>query len=143
MSPETPVLGSTPLVAVVRFQDGGPVLEAVEALGRGGIELVEITIDTPGALEAVDSAARNGRTMGVGTLCLAGVKPWSLFPVLWFDWWLGDALGAVVVAPALLTAWTRLRSKTYVLRALPWIGASASISFSARRSASARIRSST
>ena len=71
MSPETPVLGSTSLVAVVRFQDGGPVLDAVEALTQGGIELVEITIDTPGALEAVEAAAGNGRTMGVGTLLTA------------------------------------------------------------------------
>jgi two-component system, NarL family, sensor histidine kinase FusK len=40
-------------------------------------------------------------TVGVVTLCLAGVQPWSRVPVLWLDWWLGDALGAVVVAPAI------------------------------------------
>jgi PAS domain S-box-containing protein len=52
-------------------------------------------------------------TLGVTTLCVAGVQPWSRFSALWFDWWLGDALGALVVAPALLTtarartAWSR------------------------------------
>jgi PAS domain S-box-containing protein len=50
-------------------------------------------------------------TIGVSTLCVAGVQPWSRFGVLWLDWWLGDALGALIVAPAILTAarhvWSR------------------------------------
>jgi PAS domain S-box-containing protein len=49
-------------------------------------------------------------TVGVSSLCLSGIKPWSLFPTLWRNWWLGDAMGALVVAPALLTwnAWLPL-----------------------------------
>ena len=52
-------------------------------------------------------------TIGVTTLCLAEVQPWTRFSELWADWWLGDALGALVIAPALLTtarvrtAWSR------------------------------------
>jgi PAS domain S-box-containing protein len=42
-------------------------------------------------------------TIGTATLCAAGVQPWPRFAALWFDWWLGDALGALVVAPAILT----------------------------------------
>ena len=42
-------------------------------------------------------------TVGVTTLCAATVQPWDRYAVLWSDWWLGDALGALVVAPALLT----------------------------------------
>src|SRR5687768_4244823 len=42
-------------------------------------------------------------TIGVTTLCLAGVQPWTRFSDLWSAWWLGDALGALVVAPVLLT----------------------------------------
>ena len=42
-------------------------------------------------------------TVGVTSLCAASVQPWSRFAVLWTDWWLGDALGAIVVAPAILT----------------------------------------
>ena len=38
------------------------------ALVRGGIEQVEVTIDTPGALDAVAGAAGEGRTVGVGTI---------------------------------------------------------------------------
>jgi 2-dehydro-3-deoxyphosphogluconate aldolase/(4S)-4-hydroxy-2-oxoglutarate aldolase len=65
------VLGSTPLIAIVRFHDGGRVLETVDALVRGGVELVEITIDTPDALVAVEQAAGNGRVVGVGTVLTA------------------------------------------------------------------------
>jgi PAS domain S-box-containing protein len=42
-------------------------------------------------------------TVGVTTLCFGGVQPWERFMSLWFDWWLGDALGAIVIAPAILT----------------------------------------
>ena len=42
-------------------------------------------------------------TVGVATLCSAGVQPWIRFSELWFDWWLGDALGALVFAPVVLT----------------------------------------
>jgi 2-dehydro-3-deoxyphosphogluconate aldolase/(4S)-4-hydroxy-2-oxoglutarate aldolase len=68
MPADSAVLGSTPLVAIVRFPEGGPVLDAVDALFRGGIELVEITMDTPGALDAVERAASAGKTVGVGTV---------------------------------------------------------------------------
>lgn len=52
-------------------------------------------------------------TIGVAILCSAGVQPWIRFPELWSDWWLGDALGALVFAPVILTiaratgAWSR------------------------------------
>jgi PAS domain S-box-containing protein len=42
-------------------------------------------------------------TVGTATLCAAGVQSWQRFGVVWFNWWLGDALGALVVAPAVLT----------------------------------------
>jgi PAS domain S-box-containing protein len=42
-------------------------------------------------------------TIGVMMLCAGGVQPWSSYWTLWFDWALGDALGALVVAPAILT----------------------------------------
>ena len=42
-------------------------------------------------------------TVGTITLCAAGAQPWSRFTALWSDWWLGDALGALIVAPPVLT----------------------------------------
>jgi 2-dehydro-3-deoxyphosphogluconate aldolase/(4S)-4-hydroxy-2-oxoglutarate aldolase len=69
--PEATVFESSRLLGIVRFQDGGDVAGAIEALLQGGIELVEITIDTPGALAAVERAAGEGRTVGVGTVVTA------------------------------------------------------------------------
>ena len=71
MPTDAPVLGSTPLIGIVRFHEGGAVLDAVDALVRGGVELVEITTDTPGALDAVEAAAGSGKTVGVGTVLTA------------------------------------------------------------------------
>ncbi len=50
-------------------------------------------------------------TVGVTSLCLGEVHSWSSFGRLWWTWWLGDAMGDVVVAPVLLSwaAWPRLR----------------------------------
>jgi len=43
-------------------------------------------------------------SIGVTTLCSASVQPWARFWALWADWWLGDALGALVVARDALPA---------------------------------------
>jgi 2-dehydro-3-deoxyphosphogluconate aldolase / (4S)-4-hydroxy-2-oxoglutarate aldolase len=56
------------LVAIVRYRDGGDVDGALAALAAGGVRLAEVTIDTPGALEAVEEARRQGRPVGVGTV---------------------------------------------------------------------------
>ncbi len=52
-------------------------------------------------------------TIGVVSLCLGGVKPWSAYTELWSVWWLGDALGILVVAPLLLSGggWKRIFSR--------------------------------
>jgi len=42
-------------------------------------------------------------TIGVVSLCAAGLQPWSQFGPLFGIWWLGDAGGDLVVAPLLLT----------------------------------------
>jgi signal transduction histidine kinase/integral membrane sensor domain MASE1/ActR/RegA family two-component response regulator len=43
-------------------------------------------------------------TIGVTSLCLDDPRKWPAFGSLWFVWWLGDATGDLLVAPALL-AW--------------------------------------
>ena len=42
-------------------------------------------------------------TIGVVALSVSRVQPWERFGQLWRDWWLGDAVGALVVAPVILT----------------------------------------
>jgi len=39
---------------------------------------------------------------GVTSLFLAGVQPWSNFGSAWLVWWLGDAIGVLIIAPLLL-----------------------------------------
>jgi PAS domain S-box-containing protein len=88
----------------------GNTLEAVvgawlvrRALGRGPVlDRLRgvLAFATLGAAAAPILAA----TIGVLSLCLGGVQPWSEFGRLWGLWWLGDATGALVVAPVLL-AW--------------------------------------
>jgi diguanylate cyclase (GGDEF)-like protein/PAS domain S-box-containing protein len=41
-------------------------------------------------------------TLGPISLCLAGLARWADFWPIWFTWWLGDASGALLVAPLLL-----------------------------------------
>jgi two-component system CheB/CheR fusion protein len=50
---------------------------------------------------AVGSTAVSA-TIGVGSLCLGAVHPWQEFGRLWWEWWVGDALGDLVAAPVLL-----------------------------------------
>ena len=61
-------------------------------------------------------------SVGVTTLCAAGVQSWGRFPALWFDWWLGDALGALIVAPALLTTTRRAWSLRDAIHAVAFVG---------------------
>ena len=41
-------------------------------------------------------------TFGVTSLALAGFADWNSYASIWLTWWLGDAAGALIVAPLLL-----------------------------------------
>src|SRR5206468_3354792 len=41
-------------------------------------------------------------TIGVTSLSLGGYASWERFGAIWLTWWLGDAAGALVVAPVLI-----------------------------------------
>jgi PAS domain S-box-containing protein len=41
-------------------------------------------------------------TFGLTSLCLAGHADWSQYSAIWLTWWLGDAAGALIVAPVLI-----------------------------------------
>jgi len=47
--------------------------------------------------------------IGVTALTLAHTKAWSGYGSAWRIWWLGDAMGVLVVAPLLLTGWELVR----------------------------------
>ncbi len=41
-------------------------------------------------------------TIGVSSLTLGGNAAWRDYPAIWLTWWLGDAVGALVVGPVLV-----------------------------------------
>ncbi|HUL02588.1 MAG TPA: MASE1 domain-containing protein [Gemmatimonadales bacterium] len=41
-------------------------------------------------------------TIGVSSLALGGYAHWATFGSIWLTWWMGDTVGALVVAPALI-----------------------------------------
>jgi PAS domain S-box-containing protein len=67
----------------------------------------------PAALIATAISA----TVGVASLCLGRVHPWSRYGELWWIWWLGDAIGVLVVTPVLLT-WARAPWRQWGVRRL-------------------------
>jgi diguanylate cyclase (GGDEF)-like protein len=48
-------------------------------------------------------------TVGVTTLALEGFADWAMYGPIWCTWWLGDAVGAIVVTPFLLLWWENPR----------------------------------
>ena len=50
-------------------------------------------------------------TIGVATLAAWGFADWAEFGSMWSTWWLGDAIGAVLVTPLLLLWWEHPRLK--------------------------------
>jgi PAS domain S-box-containing protein len=53
-------------------------------------------------------------TLGGFALMLSGLATASDFRTVWVTWWMGDALGAVLYAPALILIWTDRRPRTRV-----------------------------
>jgi len=50
---------------------------------------------------------------GVLNLALAGIIPWSAIQTNWILWWIGDAMGVLLVAPLILTWGTRRRREVH------------------------------
>lgn len=61
------VMGDAAEVAIVRLDTGAPLVEVAEAIAAGGIDAIEFTVTTPGALRAVeDTTGRLGSRAFVG-----------------------------------------------------------------------------
>src|SRR6266481_9600693 len=74
---------------VNRFARGGRVFDRVR-------DILRFTLLA--ALVSTTVAA----SIGVVSLALGGLVSWTDAPRVWLTWWLGDAVGDIVVAPALL-----------------------------------------
>jgi PAS domain S-box-containing protein len=96
----------------------GNTLEAVAGgflIGRwsGGAK----TFATPAqvakfALVCVGPATIVSASIGVTTLCYAGLADWAKFSPIWVTWWLGDATGGLVVTPAIVL-WAQSRRASF------------------------------
>jgi diguanylate cyclase (GGDEF)-like protein len=69
----------------------------------GGAKAMERTRDIVlfGLLAGIVSTTVSP-TIGVTSLCLGGFAEWDRFATIWSTWWLGDCVGNLAVAPALL-----------------------------------------
>ena len=66
------ILDGQSVLAIVRFRAPCDLAAVFGAIRRGGIGLVEVTADTPGALEAVRASAIAGTPVGAGTIRSVG-----------------------------------------------------------------------
>ncbi|HSA94120.1 MAG TPA: MASE1 domain-containing protein [Terriglobales bacterium] len=55
-------------------------------------------------------------TFGVTSLALGGFAPWNHYGSIWLTWWLGDAVGIVVVTPLVILWATRNHERWTVMR---------------------------
>jgi len=81
------------LVAVVRHADAAPLPRAIEALVEGGVNIAEVTLTVPGALEvlgAVKASLGDRVVLGVGTVLDAAAAIAAI-----------DAGAAFIVSPIL------------------------------------------
>jgi PAS domain S-box-containing protein len=88
----------------------GNTLEALVGAGllrragvARGLERVEDVLRL--LLLAAPIASAVAALIGVVSLCAGGVQPWSSFARLFGVWWLGDAMGALLITPLIL-AWS-------------------------------------
>jgi PAS domain S-box-containing protein len=66
-------------------------------------------------------------TIGVSSLTLAGAADWHDYPAIWFTWWLGDAVGALVVGPVIVLWCARLTAPRSWWRVLEGAGLFAAV----------------
>lgn len=123
---------SAPLPAVLAISTGN-VLEALagamllrRAVGfSNSLERIRDVLGLA-ALAALVSTAISA-TVGVSALHLVGRVPAGGFGIVWLYWWLGDVMGALVVAPLLLV-WGDWRSVAWERgRAIEALGLSAAL----------------
>ena len=61
-------------------------------------------------------------TLGVTSLALGGFAQWNRYPAVWLTWWLGDAVGDLIVAPFLVIWFTQPAPQWKVRRVVEALG---------------------
>jgi PAS domain S-box-containing protein len=102
LTTDVPVLPATAIAIgnTLEAITGGWLLREFADVDRSLDRLRQVTaLIILGAMVSTTVSA----TVGVLSLCAAGLQSWDSFGVLWRTWWLGDAMGDVLLAPLLLT----------------------------------------
>lgn len=96
-------------LAIAAGNTAGPVVGAWVVRRLGGFRPALRRLDDVLGLTlaAVPASAAVSATAGVTALFLTGVDPWARFWPAWVVWWLGDATGALLLAPLALVLLTR------------------------------------
>jgi 2-dehydro-3-deoxyphosphogluconate aldolase/(4S)-4-hydroxy-2-oxoglutarate aldolase len=108
------IILTTKIIAVIRMPDAAKVARTAEAIRRGGVRAIEITMTTPGALEIIGEMAgekRAGVLIGAGTVLDAATAAaviqagadFVVSPVLNFDMIRVCRDGDTFVAPGAFT----------------------------------------
>ncbi|MGA2586445.1 MAG: bifunctional 4-hydroxy-2-oxoglutarate aldolase/2-dehydro-3-deoxy-phosphogluconate aldolase [Candidatus Aminicenantales bacterium] len=108
------IILTTKVIAVIRMPDAAKVARTAEAIRRGGVRAIEITMTTPGALEIIGEMAgekRAGVLIGAGTVLDAATAAaviqagadFVVSPVLNFDMIRVCRDGDTFVAPGAFT----------------------------------------
>ncbi len=101
------IAGHWPSSILIAVGNTAEALIGAWAIGRwcGGKNAFDNVVHTVlfVALAAI-VAPLSSSLVGVGSLAAFGLAPWSEFVTIWGTWYLGDALGIIVVAPAILLA---------------------------------------
>jgi PAS domain S-box-containing protein len=83
----------------------GYLLNRISGFQRSLARLQDVLGLTLAAIVSPTVAA----SVGVTALFLTGIRPWSGFGRAWVVWWLGDAMGVLVMAPLLLALANRVQ----------------------------------
>jgi len=108
------IILSTKIIAIIRMSDSAKLLQVADALRAGGVRALEVTMTTPGALEAIKALSRTkaaGVLIGAGTVldaetALATIRSGADFvvsPVTDFETIRVCRENGIVVAPGAMT----------------------------------------
>ena len=113
---------ATKIIAIIRLSKSEPIFEIANALHRGGIKAIEVTMGTPNALEEINKLSQiEGVIPGVGSVidaktAQAAVEAGAKFVVTPVSKTRSDTNGASIQKPILSGAMT----PSEILQAYEW-----------------------
>jgi|GEM_PF-3288691 len=105
LTTDAPHLFMSPVAGIAAISEAVLATYLIRRLSGPGYPLLTPTDVFKYFVFAGSLATALSATLGIAGMCLGGIAEWQSYWSLWSTWWLGDMMGAVVVAPAILTWW--------------------------------------